>query len=74
MAQQIGAEIMVAVVDDVRGCTFGHIVVSCYFDGKLTSDTEAALLNKRSRLAPTLGVTKVIIVKDIISVTMLCPT
>ncbi len=45
MAQQIGAEIMVAVMDDVRGCTFGHIVVMLC--ETVTSDTEAGLLNKR---------------------------
>jgi hypothetical protein len=35
---------------------------------------EAGLLNKRSCLAPTLSVTKVIIVTDIIWVTLCCAT
>jgi hypothetical protein len=33
---------------------------------------EAGLLNKSSCLAPTLGITRLIIVKDIILVTLLC--
>jgi hypothetical protein len=39
-----------------------------------TSEAEAGLLNKSSRLVPALGVTKFIIVTNMILVTLCCAT